>query len=181
MYLYCIRAFSVTLRLYFLFELFFACFERLHPRADSSSGSLQTQKWKLFRLRIQSYEWFISPPTFGVGQNIVLHLTPTVKNSAFLIIFGLPGSFNLIFSIPLRTQMTCDIHSEQYFTCDLMVFVSPCNDLSAWLIQYNTIQYNFIAKWETLKECALVRSTLTHTFTPVLKKKRKAATVKALK
>ena len=32
------------------------------------------------------------------------------------------------------------------------------------------IQYNFIAKWQTQRECVMVLSTLAHTLTPVIKR-----------
>ena len=44
-------------------------------------------------------------------------------------------------------------------------------------IQYNIIQYNFIAKWQMHKECVMVPSTLIHTVTHT----QKTITVKTLK
>ena len=39
-------------------------------------------------------------------------------------------------------------------------------------IQYNTIQYNFIAKWQMHQEHVVVPNALTHTLTSVIKKKK---------
>ena len=47
-------------------------------------------------------------------------------------------------------------------------------------VQYNTIQYNFIAKWQMHKKCVMVPSTYTHTHTSHTKKP-KPITVNTLK